>query len=53
MICPHCGEKIKVFSRGGGARVSDEMNVELLGSIPLDPRIVAVSDRGTAFVNKH
>ena len=53
MICPHCGETIEVFSRGGGAKVSEEMNVDLLGSIPMDPRISSDSDLGTPFVVSH
>jgi ATP-binding protein involved in chromosome partitioning len=50
LICPHCGEKIELFSKGGGAKVSDEMGVDLLGSIPIDPKISADSDMGTPFV---
>ena len=53
MVCPHCGELIDVFSKGGGAKVSGEMNVELLGSIPLDPQIAADSDEGVPFIVKH
>ena len=53
MICPHCGETIEVFSKGGGQRVAEEMDVEFLGSIPLDPRISADSDEGTPFVIRH
>jgi ATP-binding protein involved in chromosome partitioning len=50
MVCPHCGELIDVFSKGGGARVSSEMDVELLGSIPMDPRISIDSDNGVPFI---
>ncbi|MCW3989720.1 MAG: Mrp/NBP35 family ATP-binding protein [Candidatus Bathyarchaeota archaeon] len=53
MVCPHCGETIDVFSKGGGERVAKEMSVEFLGSIPLDPRISADSDEGTPFVVSH
>lgn len=53
MVCPHCGELIDVFSKGGGAKVSDEMDVELLGSIPLDPQVAADSDDGVPFIVKH
>ena len=53
MVCPHCGELIDVFSKGGGAKVSTEMDVELLGSIPLDPQIAADSDEGVPFIVKH
>ena len=50
MVCPHCGEMIDVFSKGGGAKVSEEMNVELLGSIPMDPRVALNSDSGVPFI---
>jgi ATP-binding protein involved in chromosome partitioning len=53
MICPHCGETIEVFSKGGGERVAKEMDVEFLGSIPLDPKISADSDEGTPFILRH
>ena len=53
MVCPHCGETIEVFSKGGGERVAEEMDVEFLGSIPLDPRISADSDEGTPFILRH
>ena len=53
MVCPHCGETIEVFSKGGGERVAEEMDVEFLGSIPLDPRISADSDEGTPFIVSH
>lgn len=53
MVCPHCGETIEVFSKGGGERVAKEMDVEFLGSIPLDPRISADSDEGTPFILRH
>ena len=53
MVCPHCSETIDVFSKGGGERVAEEMEVEFLGSIPLDPRISADSDEGTPFIVSH
>ena len=53
LVCPHCGEIINVFSEGGGAKVAEEMGVELLGSIPIDPRISADSDEGTPFILRH
>jgi ATP-binding protein involved in chromosome partitioning len=53
MVCPHCGQLIEVFGGNGGARVAEEMGVELLGSIPMDPRISTDSDEGTPFVVMH
>jgi ATP-binding protein involved in chromosome partitioning len=53
LVCPHCGETIEVFSEGGGARVAEDMGVELLGSIPIDPRVSTDSDEGTPFILRH
>lgn len=53
LVCPYCGETINVFSEGGGARVAEEMGAELLGSIPIDPRISMDSDEGTPFILRH
>lgn len=53
LVCPHCGEEINVFSKGGGGKVASEMGVELLGAIPLDPRIAQDSDEGTPFIAEH
>ena len=46
LICPHCEERIDVFSTGGGARTADQMNVHFLGSLPLDPQIRIGGDSG-------
>ena len=53
LVCPHCGETIHVFGEGGGEKVAQDMGLELLGSIPMDPRISADSDEGTPFVIRH
>jgi ATP-binding protein involved in chromosome partitioning len=48
--CPKCGEVIRMFGEGGGRRIAEDMGVPFLGSIPLDPRVVASGDEGRAFV---
>lgn len=53
LVCPHCGETIHVFGEGGGEKVAQDMDIEFLGSIPMDPRISADSDEGTPFVTRH
>jgi Mrp family chromosome partitioning ATPase len=53
LICPHCGEKIALFKEGGGKRVSEEMGVPFLGSIPIDPEIVESTDTGIPYVTEH
>ena len=50
IVCPHCGEHIDVFGVGGGEKITSEMGVTLLGSIPLDPQISKDSDTGTPFI---
>ena len=44
--CAHCNEVTEVFGAGGGARLAEEAGTELLGSIPLDPRIQSNADAG-------
>ncbi len=48
--CPECGHVDNVFGSGGGKRTSEELGVPLLGSIPLDPAIVAGGDSGRPVV---
>jgi ATP-binding protein involved in chromosome partitioning len=52
-ICPHCNEKIEIFKSGGGKKMAQEMSVEFLGSIPIDPEVGVDSDKGTPFVFAH
>jgi ATP-binding protein involved in chromosome partitioning len=44
--CPHCSERIDVFSTGGGRRTATEMGVKFLGALPLDPQIRIGGDTG-------
>lgn len=48
MVCPHCGHEIEVFSPGGGKRLSEDMKVELLTSLPIDRAFSVWADRGGA-----
>jgi ATP-binding protein involved in chromosome partitioning len=50
--CPHCGERIEIFKSGGGKRMSEEMNVPFLGSIPIDANITSMGDAGKPFVSE-
>ena len=49
-VCPHCGKKTEIFGSGGGAKMAKEVSVPFLGSIPIDPKVGADSDKGTPFV---
>ncbi len=50
-ICPHCGENIDIFKKGGGKRISEEMKVPYLGSIPVELNIMENGDSGNPFMN--
>lgn len=46
LICPRCGEEIPLFSKGGGQKTSELMNVPLLASLPFDLKVVQGGDSG-------
>jgi ATP-binding protein involved in chromosome partitioning len=46
LSCPHCDERIDVFSTGGGRRTATAMNVIFLGALPLDPHVRIGGDTG-------
>jgi len=57
--CPHCHERIDVFSHGGGKKTAEAMGVPFLGELPLDPAIriggdsgqpITLGDAGAPFV---
>lgn len=54
--CPHCGEPVDVFGSGGGklvaAALSKELGttIDLLGQVPLDPRLRESGDEGKPLV---
>ncbi|OPY66247.1 MAG: Flagellum site-determining protein YlxH [Syntrophorhabdus sp. PtaU1.Bin002] len=50
-VCPHCGQTVDIFSRGGGKILADEYNVPFLGSIPLDPDIAKSGDEERPYVH--
>jgi ATP-binding protein involved in chromosome partitioning len=52
-VCPHCNEKIEIFSSGGGKKMAQEEGVPFLGSIPIDPKVGADSDKGAPFIISH
>ena len=47
---PADGKPIAVFGSGGGQALADEVNVPLLGQVPLDPRAVEGGDTGRPIV---
>ena len=47
LVCPHCSERIDVFSTGGGRRTASEMHVHFLGELPLNPDVRVGGDTGS------
>ena len=43
-------KKYYIFGRGGGERVAEELGVDFLGEVPIDPRIAEDGDRGRPIV---
>jgi ATP-binding protein involved in chromosome partitioning len=52
LSCPHCQERIDVFSHGGGRRTAQEMQVHFLAELPLDPQVRIGGDTGSPIVMK-
>ena len=54
-VCPNCKTESQIFkpSTGGGRRLAQDMNVEFLGAVPLDPRIGKSADYGVSFLDEY
>ncbi|MBN1614590.1 MAG: Mrp/NBP35 family ATP-binding protein [Deltaproteobacteria bacterium] len=50
LVCPHCGGLVYPFKSGGGEAMAREMGLPFLGRIPMDPLVVAASDKGQPFI---
>src|ERR1051325_150643 len=46
LVCPHCRERVDVFSTGGGRRTAEQMKVHFLGELPLNPEVRVGGDTG-------
>ena len=50
LLCPHCNERIDVFSQGGGRRTAQQMQEHFLGEVPLNPNVRLGGDTGKPAV---
>src|SRR2546429_9215440 len=46
LTCPHCGKAINVFGEPQGEKLAKQLDIPFLGSVPVDPTIARLSDRG-------
>ena len=49
-VCPGCGREEALFGSGGGEKMRQQHEVELLGKLPLDPKIREGADNGNPSV---
>ena len=47
--CPDCGKEIKVFGESHVDEVALELNIPVLGKMPIDPEYAKVADEGRFF----
>jgi ATP-binding protein involved in chromosome partitioning len=51
-ICSDCGKEHHIFGRGGVTKAVDELNVSLLGQIPLEIELRTGSDKGEPYMTQ-
>ncbi|MEM4311927.1 MAG: Mrp/NBP35 family ATP-binding protein [Nitrososphaerales archaeon] len=44
--CPKCSERINLFGKPKGILIAEKLKVPFLGSIPIDPKIAELCDKG-------
>ncbi|QQG66828.1 Mrp/NBP35 family ATP-binding protein [Desulfobulbus oligotrophicus] len=52
-VCPHCGETVDIFSKGGGEETARDFDLPFLGRVPMDPRVVVAGDTGTPYLSSN
>ena len=50
LVCPHCGEILEVFGKGGGVKAAEKYDVPYLGAIPIDIEMRKAGDEGRPFI---
>jgi ATP-binding protein involved in chromosome partitioning len=51
-VCDN-GKIYNIFGQGGGEKLARALGVELLGRVPLDPRIAEANDKGEIYLIKY
>ncbi|XP_017489189.1 PREDICTED: cytosolic Fe-S cluster assembly factor NUBP2-like [Rhagoletis zephyria] len=52
-VCEHCSECTNIFSSGGGEKLARHANIDLLTSIPIEPRLGECLDHGLNFIEQY
>lgn len=51
-VCPNCGHKSAIFSKGGGAKLASKLGVKELGRVPISLEIMESGEEGLPVVLK-
>jgi ATP-binding protein involved in chromosome partitioning len=49
-VCPHCGERTDIFGHGGARQAAEDLGLEFLGELPIDPATRRGGDEGVPIV---
>ena len=50
--CPHCGERTDIFGHGGARSAAEDLGLEFLGELPIDPETRRAGDEGEPIVHR-
>ena len=50
-VCPHCNETVEIFKSGGGEKTAADFNLNFLGKVPIDPKVVIGGDDGAPYLS--
>ena len=53
LICPHCGKQIEIFPRGYVERAAEDFHIDILGYVPMDPKVIEATDKGIAYIDAY
>ena len=46
VVCPDCGKEIHIFGENKSNQVAEKFGYELLGKLPMDPKLTSLCDKG-------
>jgi ATP-binding protein involved in chromosome partitioning len=52
ITCPKCGTFIETFPGKAGEEIAEELNINFLGKVPMDPKLSKSLDEGISFLDK-
>ena len=44
VVCPDCGKEYKIFGESGIDALSEELNLPVLGKMPIDPKLAELAN---------